>query len=210
MLLFAISLVQIPPLLLSQSTAGVSHPDPSLPRKQEADEPAFGRAIAAQGVPELVEITPTLYKGGQPSDEGLRTLAAMGIDVVVDMREFHWTERKKVTRLGMRYVALRWFCLFPSDKVFARFLALVRENPQKKIFVHCRLGDDRVGMTIAAYRMAVEHWTAGQAMQEMRTEGFNAFHQCCICPRLARYEKSFPARYKADPLFQASTSQFVQ
>lgn len=164
----------------------------------------YGRAIAAPGVPELVEITPTLYRGGQPTDAGLRTLAAMGFSIVIDERELHWTERRKVTRLGMRYVALRWFCLFPSDKVFAKFLAIIRQNPHKKIFVHCRLGDDRVGAMIATYRMVFEHWTAEQAMREMKVNGFNSFHRCCICPRLAGYERSFPARYKTDPVFHAT------
>jgi hypothetical protein len=35
---------------------------------------------------------------------------------------------------------------------------LIQENPQEKIFVHRRLGDDRTGMAMAAYRMAIEGW----------------------------------------------------
>lgn len=187
---------------------GQTAPDPPISSHSgsDANPPASGHAIAVSGVPELVEITPTLYRGGQPTDAGFRSLAGMGIAIVVDMREFHWTERKKVTRLGMRYVHIPWFCLFPKDKDFARFLALIRENPKRKIFVHCRLGDDRVGAMIAAYRMADAHWTEEQAMREMQANGFTPLHHC-ICPRLAPYVKSLPDRYKADPIFHAPVSQ---
>ena len=169
----------------------------------------YGRQIAVEGVPNLVEITPKLYRGGQPTEAGFEALARMGIGIVVDGRELHWGEGKKVKRLGMRYVHLPWYCLFPKDKVFAKFLALIRENPDKKIFVHCRLGDDRVAMMIAAYRMAVEHWTAEEAMREMQATGFSFAHHF-ICPRLARYERSFPERYRTDPIFRAPLSALAR
>jgi hypothetical protein len=56
-------------------------------------------------------------------------------------------------------------------------------------------------MMIAAYRMAEQGWTAEEAMQEMKAEGFTASHHF-ICPGLARYEKSFPRRYKNNPAFR--------
>ena len=106
-----------------------------------------------------------------------------------------------VRRLGMRYVAIPWHCPFPHDETFARFLKLVRDNPDKKIFVHCRLGDDRTGMMIAAYRMADEGWSADRAMREMQQFGFSRAHHF-ICPTLASYEKDFPRHLKTDPAFQ--------
>jgi hypothetical protein len=68
-----------------------------------------------------------------------------------------------------------WHCPFPKDDVFASFLQPIRENRDKKIFVHCRLGDDRVGMMIAAYRMAEQGRTADEAMQEMESDGFSFY-----------------------------------
>ena len=80
----------------------------------------------------------------------------------------------------------------PKTNPLVRFLALLRDNPGKKVFVHCRYGDDRTGMMIAAYRMAVEGWTAEEARQEMEKFGF----QRMVCPSLVPYEKSFPERLK--------------
>src|SRR5215471_7867120 len=165
----------------------------------------IARKVSAEGVPNMAEVTPRLYRGGQPSEKGLETLARMGIGIVVDGRGESGArrrERQRVTKLGMQYVEMPWHCPFPRDRVFARFLRLVRDNPHKKIFVHCRLGDDRVGMMIAAYRMAEQHWTAAEAMHEMQADGFTWSHHL-ICPGLARYERSFPKRFRTRPEFRS-------
>jgi hypothetical protein len=85
--------------------------------------------------------------------------------------------------------------------VFASFLDVVKENRGKKIFVHCRLGDDRSGMMVAAYRIANEGWTADEAMSEMQKFGFSRAHHF-ICPTLASYEKSFPQHLKSNLVFK--------
>lgn len=144
------------------------------------------RKLDLPGVPQLIEITPHLYRGGQPTLDGFQSLAKMGINIVIDVRGSRKRERDLVTKLGMQYVAMPWHCPFPKDKVFARFLLFLRQNPTKKVFVHCRLEDDRTGMMIAAYRMAEQGWTAQQAMQEMKTSGFVPWHHL-ICPGLAHY-----------------------
>ncbi len=163
-------------------------------------EPSMGKHLLLEGVPNFGKVTPMLYRGGQPNEEGFNRLAKMGIDIVVDNGGSK-RDRKLINKLGMRYVSLAWHCPFPKDDVFARFLKLIKENPDKKIFVHCRLGDDRTGMMIAAFRMNRQGWTAEQAMKEMHAFGFTGMHHL-ICPGLAGYEKSFPERLKENPAFR--------
>jgi hypothetical protein len=79
---------------------------------------------------------------------------------------------------------------------------LLRKNPGKKIFVHCRLGDDRTGMMIASYRMAQEGWSAEKAEKEMEKFGFSFTHRRLICPGLSSYEEKFPQRFKTSPAFR--------
>jgi Tyrosine phosphatase family len=165
-------------------------------------EHSFARKLTLAGVPDFGEITPTLYRGSQPSKEGLHNLADMGIAMVVDMRSLHERERKTVESLGMKYVSISWQCFHPSDGVIARFLQLIHDNPGKKIFIHCHIGDDRVGLEIAAYRMANEGWTAEEAKKEMIAFGQNRFHRM-ICWQTLRYEKEFPERYRTKPAFAA-------
>ncbi len=155
-----------------------------------------------EGVPNFEEVTPNLFRGGQPTRAGFENLARMGTNLVVDVRGWRNDEHDEVTRLGMQYLSIHWHCPFPRDEIFARFLKLLRENPGKKIFIHCRLGDDRVGMMIAAFRMADQGWTAQQAMEEMKADGFRAPHHL-LCPGLAGYERSFPQRYRTSPAFES-------
>jgi len=136
----------------------------------------------------------------------LGSLAKIGINIVVDLRGSRADERQIVTGLGMRYVAIPWQCYSPHDEPIAQFLTLLRENPGKKVFVHCRTGDDRTGMEIAAFRMAEQGWTAEEARKEMEIFGVNWWHRM-ICPGLASYEKQFPEHFKASPAFQGLRSE---
>jgi tyrosine-protein phosphatase SIW14 len=154
-----------------------------------------------RGVSNFGEVSTTLYRGAQPTREGFDNLAKMGVKIVVDLRGSREGERKEVTKRGMRYVAIPWRCFHPRDQFFARFLMLLRENPGKKVFVHCRVGDDRTGMMIAAYRMTRQGWTPEEARKEMEAYGVGRFHRV-ICPGLASYEKSFPQRFRTSPAFQ--------
>lgn len=133
---------------------------------------------------------------------GIKVLHKMGVSVVVDMRGGpDKNEEADAARLGMKYISIPWHCPFPSDKPFAEFLRVVHDNPGKKIFIHCRLGDDRTGMAVAAYRMAHEGWSAEEALNEMKEFGFTGIHHA-ICPGLSHFEKKFPEHLKTDPAFK--------
>jgi protein tyrosine/serine phosphatase len=180
---------------------------PAPPQNQQ-DAPqgphAPARRITVIGVSNFGEVTPKLYRGGQPKGTGYEHLKKMGVDIVVDLRlSGKETEKRNVTKAGMRFVAISWHCYFPKDRVFAEFLKLLQENPDKKVFVHCRYGDDRTGMMIAAYRMAVQGWTPDEARREMQKFGFHRM----ICPPLGPYETNFPKRLKNSPDFQALRSE---
>jgi protein tyrosine phosphatase (PTP) superfamily phosphohydrolase (DUF442 family) len=167
---------------------------------------SFATRLKLEGVPQFGQVTPTLYRGAQPSKEGFANLSKLGINVVVDLRGKRESERQLVTGLGMEYVPLPWRCFSPHDEHFAQFLTLLRENPDKKVFVHCRVGDDRTGMDIAAYRMAEQGWSAEDARKEMVAYGINWFHRA-ICPGLGSYALQFPEHFKTSPAFEKLRSE---
>jgi len=159
------------------------------------------------GLPNFAEVSPNLFRGGQPGVDGLEALKKMGVGVVIDMRGTKSShEQLAVRKLGMEYIAIPWHCPFPSDSIFARFLKVIREHPKKKVFVHCRLGDDRTGMAVAAYRMANEGWSADEALKEMEEFGFRGKHHL-ICPTLEFYEKRFPEHFRQNPVFEELRSK---
>jgi len=121
---------------------------------------------------------------------------------VIDMRGgSNKTEESAVAKLGMKYVSIPWHCPFPTDGPFAHFLKVIDDNPGEKIFVHCRLGDDRTGLAIATYRMSNEGWSPDEAMNEMKEFGFTGIHHA-ICPGIASYERRFPEHLRHDPAFK--------
>ncbi len=192
-------------LLLTVTVCGGAEP----PNVQKGASSAhakrvYGERRKVKGIANFGEVTPWLLRGGQPDHAGFKELKKMGVDIIVDTRSGrneHSSEATEVGKLGMKYVALPWHCPLPHDEPFAKFLRLMRDNPEKRAFVHCRLGDDRTGMMIAAYRMAAEGWSADDAMLEMKYFGFTGVHHI-ICPRLAGYEHSFPKRLKKNPAFE--------
>jgi tyrosine-protein phosphatase SIW14 len=154
------------------------------------------------GLPNFGAVTPTLYRGAQPTRQGLRKLKEMGFDIVVDFRVDHDAEKRFVTSLGMEYVAIPWNCVHPEDEDIAMFLSLLRSHPGKKIFVHCRDGIDRTGMGIAAFRIVEQGWSEKDARKEMQAFGFSRLHRT-ICLPLVPYEANFSSRFQKSPAFEA-------
>jgi tyrosine-protein phosphatase SIW14 len=174
----------------ANSAAGDAKPAPA------NEQHAIAKMIPVHGIPKFGEVSPLLYRGAQPTSDGLELLAKMGVAIIVNLRPGdHPEEEDEASRLGMRYVSIPWRCYHPNDAAIADFLHVLRENPDKKIFVHCELGTDRTGMSIAAYRMSMQGWSPDEAMKEMQAYGFSSSHHP-TCRGLAEYEHTFPSAFK--------------
>ena len=161
---------------------------------------AYGEKLRLPGLPNGGRVNDVLYRGAQPHTEGIQELKKLGITTVVDLRGenpgLRDSEREQAEALGIRFVSIPvsgWSP--PSNDQVAQFLALFRNNPKEKVFVHCRFGDDRTGVFVATYRMAYEGWPATQAMNEMYFFGFNGFWH----PSMKSFIRDFPARLRTAP-----------
>jgi protein tyrosine/serine phosphatase len=168
-----------------------------------AAAPEHVQRLALGGVPNFGRVTPTLYRGGQPTAEGLQELKKLGIEIVVNFRnepEKIAAERRDAEALGLRYVSIPWSSWrLPDDAQVVQFLELLRTSPDKKVFVHCHHGADRTGVMVAAFRMALERWTAPQALTEMGEFHFHRFWY----PHLKSYVEDFPRQLLTNPQFRA-------
>jgi protein tyrosine phosphatase (PTP) superfamily phosphohydrolase (DUF442 family) len=142
-----------------------------------------------------------LFRGAQPSNDGFGALAKMGVGIVVDLRGDSDAERERVTKLGMQYIAIPSQCSHMTDEGVAKFLSILRDNPDKKVFVHCKYGVDRTGMMVAAYRISQQGWTAEESRREMETFGFSATHRM-VCPGLSSFESNFPSAFATSSAFE--------
>lgn len=127
-------------------------------------------------LPRLAQVGPFLYRSGQPSEQGLRKLAEMGIRTVIDLRgtgKRAKREQALVESLGMRYVNVPLSNFGrPTDAQIERIFAIIGDPESRPVLVHCRKGEDRTGVVIALYRILYEGWEAERAYREMRRFGF--------------------------------------
>jgi tyrosine-protein phosphatase SIW14 len=154
-----------------------------------------------RGLPNFGHVGENLYRGGQPTWDGFNALHAMGVGMVVNLRDDRpemATEKREVESLGMKYIEIPWSASHePASPQIVEFLDLVRANPDTKIFVHCRRGADRTGVMIASYRIAVEHKPVAEAVSEMHQYHYDWFFRS----QLKRYIASLPELLKNDPQF---------
>ena len=170
------------------------------PSAQPIAQPAYGQKLHIAGIHNAGKINDVLYRGAQPKEIGFSELKLLGISSIVDLRgegrdKIAW-EKKHAESLGMRFVHIPvsgWSP--PSDEQIAQFLSLFRSQPGQKVFVHCRFGDDRTGVFVATYRMALEKWSSEEAMKEMHFFGFNGLWH----PSMRSYIRAFPERLNSSP-----------
>ena len=138
--------------------------------RASALEPRFARRLPeARGVAYAAEVAPGLYRGGQPSAEGIAWLKSKGIKTVLNLRHYHGdSERREVESAGLRYerIALASGGAPRSEQV-ARFLEIARDPALRPLYVHCQHGVDRTGAMMAIYRMEDEGWSNLEAFAEM-------------------------------------------
>jgi len=180
------------------------------PAASPAAQTAYGEKLHLAGIHNAGKINDVLFRGAQPKENGLAELKKLGITTIVDLRgedreKYEW-ERKEAESMGMRFVRLPvsgWSP--PSDEQVAKFLELFHDDPKQKVFVHCLFGDDRTGVFVATYRMAVDKWSPEQAMGEMYFFGFNGFWH----PSMKKFIRDFPNHLRSAsafaPLAQATS-----
>ena len=139
--------------------------------------PAF--AGSAPGIKNFDKVDAHVYRGGQPTDEGFRYLAKLGVKVIIDLREADGrskAEERVVTSAGMKYVNVPMTGLTPpTEAEITRILALLKDNTNGPAFVHCRRGADRTGAVIAAYQIDHHKWDNGRALNDAKAHSMSFF-----------------------------------
>jgi protein tyrosine/serine phosphatase len=159
-------------LLLAATVVTVASAAPgpaSLPPTARSSEHLYN----LPGLANVGRVAPGVYRGAQPGRGGYATLKAMGIRTVIDLRTTE-NERKEVEGAGMRAIALPIEMSRDGLKAKVdRVVSLMADPANQPVFVHCRHGQDRTGIVVAAYRMKEQGWILADAEAEMQSFGFN-------------------------------------
>ena len=125
------------------------------------------------GIENFHQVDQFVYRGAQPTDDGFRNLSTLGVKVVIDLREHDQravAEERTVTGDGMRYVNVPMSGMTPPTEVqIKQILALMEDQAEGPVFVHCKRGADRTGAVIAAYRIDHDKWENSKALSEAMT-----------------------------------------
>jgi protein tyrosine/serine phosphatase len=142
---------------------------PSVPPGRQLGKPCD---TCIKGVPNFAKVSEAFWRGSQPTPEGFHNLEAAGAKTIVNLQHSH-DDLPMLSGTRLRYLWLPEIPWFPDDHDLVIVLKLL-ENPDNcPVFVHCKLGSDRVGYMAAAYRMIVQGWTADDAIHEMFDFHFN-------------------------------------
>lgn len=143
--------------------------------------------VDIKGVPNCYKVSKNLYRGGQPTEEGIKNLKELGIKTIVNLRMSNH-DKKWVRGTNLQYYHFPTTAEFPSKRAFRRFLKIMSNPANYPVFVHCKHGADRTGTAVALYRIKFEHWAVEKAIDEMVNGGFK-FHK--IYGHLKRFIKRF-------------------
>ena len=142
-------------------------------------------ALAGQdsaNLPNFQVVNEHVLRGGQPTDNGFKSLAQRGIKTVVDLR---WVdehsiphEKQIVEADGMRFISVPMKGLSaPTEEQVSKVLSVLEDGDSWPVFIHCRRGSDRTGTVLACYRISHDHWENRKALEEAKTYGISVFER---------------------------------
>lgn len=130
------------------------------------------------GLPNSHQTAEGIYRGGAPTSAGLKTLKAMNIHTIIDLRISPTAvkqEKKTAESMGFVWLNIPMGSEAPTARQVATFLAVLAKAPGEPVFVHCQHGADRAGCMIGIYRVQVQGWSFAKAWAEMRSYGFKPY-----------------------------------
>ena len=115
------------------------------------------------------------FRGGQPKEKDYKSLAELGVNTVVDLRNDPTDyEKASAEAVGMKYINIPMDdAEYPADATIARFLEVINDPANGKMFVHCKGGKHRAGVTGAVYRFTKYGWDYDRVFKEMENYNFD-------------------------------------
>lgn len=122
-------------------------------------------------------VSPGIFRGARPGSEGLQFLKTLNINTVLDIENDSNAiadEEEQAATLGYHFIAVPLSGFFaPKDGDIQKILKIISDPKSYPVFVHCKHGEDRTGLTIGLFRFFYEKWTAEKAYQEMLDKNFH-------------------------------------
>jgi protein tyrosine/serine phosphatase len=158
-------------------------------------------------LPNLHKVSDTLYRGAQPLTGYAKKLGALGVKTIVNLRgedEISRDEQTEAETAGLRYFNISMPGLSaPSDEQVSRVLAIIDNQENQPVFIHCKRGSDRTGTIAAVYRISHEGWNAERAITEAKRYGMS-WAEFGMRGYISGYYKQQQVRAKSQPAAAAT------
>jgi len=142
--------------------------------------------ISLDGVPNLHQITPTLYRSEQPTPLGFQNLEKLGIRTVINLRAFS-NDDDEVRGTALRTERVRILTWNVDDAQVIEVMRMLRDTGNGPFLIHCKHGADRTGLMSAMYRVLEQGWTVDDALAELTGGGYG-YH--AMWKNILRYVRS--------------------
>jgi protein tyrosine phosphatase (PTP) superfamily phosphohydrolase (DUF442 family) len=140
----------------------------------QAQEASSPKTLEKIRIKNFGQMDDRFYRGAQPKEQDYRSLAALGIKTIVDLREDPKEYARAMTEAaGMKYINIPMIAKkYPTEEATSLFLRVANDPNTGKFFVHCAGGRHRTGAMGAAYRFENYHWNFDQVYKEMKQYDF--------------------------------------
>jgi protein tyrosine/serine phosphatase len=176
-------------LICAQVTAQSEPPpagDPASPAAAAARNARWAMPITLDGVPNLHQIAPHLYRSEQPTAVGMKNLEKLGIRTVINLRWFN-NDRKEAQGTALRTERVKILTWDIDDEHVIEVMRMLKNADNGPFLIHCKHGADRTGLMTAMYRILEQGWSAEEALEELTNGGYG-YHS--IWTNILRYVRS--------------------
>src|SRR6185312_14041112 len=110
---------------------------------------------AIVGVKNFGKVSPQIWRGAQPAEEGFRSLDRAGVKTILNLRSDH-DDLKSLRGTKLKYLRIPMRAWDPGQGKVAQLLLVMttldrlRHDPKRwPVFIHCAGGKDRTGYCVA-------------------------------------------------------------
>jgi uncharacterized protein (TIGR01244 family) len=159
------------PMLFAASVAAAA----DVPLEVQAYNPDKGPQLLP-GVPRSAQLSPEIYRGGQPTPEGLKSISERGIKTIITLRgrDEVMSENQPIEEAYAKNngIAFKRYPIpgVPSVRDALQVIALI-EAAEKPVLVHCLNGSERTTTILGFYRLRHEGWSIDQVLAEADSYG---------------------------------------